>query len=108
MSRSEAGEKTASQLEKTHITGLLPPEQVLGELGLDLREDSGGRYALLSFVDRLLRLSVNTWHQGFMDKLPATTNAVGVASELILAVLNTNVSLRDFELQQSYLTYAYI
>jgi hypothetical protein len=89
------GEKTASHLGYPHITSLLPPEQVLDELGLDLREDAGGKSALLSFVDRLLRLSVNTWHQGFMDKLPATTNAVGVASELILAVLNTNVSPRD-------------
>jgi glutamate decarboxylase len=34
---------------------------------------------------------VNTWHQGFLDKLYASTNAPGVAAELILAALNTNV-----------------
>lgn len=34
---------------------------------------------------------MNTWHQGFLDKLYASTNAPGVASELILAALNTNV-----------------
>ena len=42
-------------------------------------------------VEQVLQFSVNTWDQGFMDKLYSSTNAVGVVSELILAVLNTNV-----------------
>lgn len=42
-------------------------------------------------MDKILRYSVNTWDQGFLDKLYASTDAAGVASELILAVLNTNL-----------------
>lgn len=39
----------------------------------------------------MLRYSVNTWHQGFMDKLYASTNPPGVAAELVLSALNANV-----------------
>jgi hypothetical protein len=46
-------------------------------------------------VQKILKYSVNTWDQGFLDKLYASTNAVGVVSELILSVLNTNVSIAD-------------
>ncbi|CAD0051354.1 unnamed protein product [Aureobasidium pullulans] len=46
---------------------------------------------LLDVVEKLLKYSVNTWDQGFMDKLYASTNAVGVVTELLLAVLNTNL-----------------
>ena len=42
-------------------------------------------------VEKILQYSVNTWDQGFLDKLYASTDACGVASELILAVLNTNL-----------------
>lgn len=47
----------------------------------------------MKLVSSVLKYSVNTWDQGFLDKLYASTNAVGVVSELLLAVLNTNVSL---------------
>lgn len=40
----------------------------------------------------MLRYSVNTWSDGFLDKLYASTDPVGVASDLLLSVLNTNVS----------------
>ena len=50
-----------------------------------------GVQGLAQVVRQTLEYSTNTWHQGFMDKLYASTNAVGVASELVLAVLNTNV-----------------
>lgn len=51
-----------------------------------------GKQGLLQVVENVLKYSVNTWDQGFLDKLYATTNAPGVVSELVLAVLNTNVS----------------
>lgn len=58
-----------------------------------LPDGSGrGKEGLLEVVDKVLKYSVNTWDQGFLDKLYASTNAVGVISELLLAVLNTNVS----------------
>ena len=71
---------------------LLPPGVVLQRLGLCLAEDPQGKDGLIELVDRVLQMSVNTWDQGFMHKLYSGTNPVGVISELILAVLNTNVS----------------
>ncbi|KAK0642411.1 L-aspartate decarboxylase dtxS4 [Lasiodiplodia hormozganensis] len=68
-----------------------PPKKLESLLNLQLPENGVGKEGLLDVVQRILQYSVNTWDQGFMDKLYASTNAVGVASELILAVLNTNV-----------------
>ncbi|KAF1923603.1 glutamate decarboxylase 1 [Didymella exigua CBS 183.55] len=50
-----------------------------------------GKHRLIDLVGSVLKYSVNTWDQGFLDKLYASTNAVGLVSELLLAVLNTNV-----------------
>jgi hypothetical protein len=81
------------KLGEIYHAGTLPPAQVSKLLGLHLEEKPQGEDGLKKIVDRILELSVNTWDQGFMHKLYAGTNAVGVMSELILAVLNTNVSL---------------
>ncbi|BFZ54775.1 Glutamate decarboxylase 2 [Savitreella phatthalungensis] len=59
-------------------------------LDLSLPEESCGKDGLLAILNKTLRYSANTWHAGFMDKLFASTNPVGVLSELLLAVLNTN------------------
>ncbi|KAL2262809.1 hypothetical protein VTK26DRAFT_9448 [Humicola hyalothermophila] len=68
------------------------PEDLVKELALSLPEGEGrGEAGLLQAVQDVLQYSVNTWDQGFMDKLYASTNPVGVASELLLAALNTNV-----------------
>lgn len=40
---------------------------------------------------RILAHSVNTWDQGFLDKLYSSPAPVGLAAELLLAALNTNV-----------------
>ncbi|KAF7883066.1 hypothetical protein EAF00_011555 [Botryotinia globosa] len=67
------------------------PEKLLQLLDFHLPIDGRGKEGLLSSIDQVLKYSVNTWDQGFLDKLYASTNAVGIISELILAVLNTNV-----------------
>ncbi|KAE8353566.1 hypothetical protein BDV28DRAFT_156913 [Aspergillus coremiiformis] len=67
------------------------PDQLQSILQLDLPEQGTGPDGLIEVLQKVLRYSVNTWHQGFLDKLYASTNAPGVASELILATLNTNV-----------------
>lgn len=67
------------------------PEDLQKLLKLDLPSAGQGQDGLLHIVRQILRYSVNTWHQGFLDKLYASTNAPGVAAELILAALNTNV-----------------
>lgn len=41
-------------------------------------------------IDKVLSYSVNTWNPGFLDKLYASNNPIGVISDLILSVLNTN------------------
>lgn len=52
----------------------------------------------MKIVQQVLKYSVNTWDQGFLDKLYASTNAVGLVSELLLATLNTNVRFLFFAL----------
>ncbi|KAI9834228.1 MAG: hypothetical protein M1819_003066 [Sarea resinae] len=80
------GEKPRTALVESH-----PPEKLLSLLDFHLPLAGQGQGGLLEVLQRILRYSVNTWDQGFLDKLYASTNAVGVASELILAVLNTNL-----------------
>jgi len=69
------------------------PKELGPVLDLKLEEEGVGKDGLLDLVERTLQYSVNTWDQGFMDKLYASTNPVGVISELVLGVLNTNVRL---------------
>ncbi|KAK0611587.1 pyridoxal phosphate-dependent transferase [Immersiella caudata] len=68
------------------------PEELVKQLAFSLPEGQGrGENGLLETIQNVLAYSVNTWDQGFMDKLYASTNAVGVVSELLLGVLNTNL-----------------
>ncbi|CCG83439.1 putative Glutamate decarboxylase [Taphrina deformans PYCC 5710] len=60
------------------------------KLALSCPEKPCGKDALLEILSNTLRYSANTWNPGFMDKLFASTNPIGVISELLLAVLNTN------------------
>jgi glutamate decarboxylase len=60
-------------------------------LDFNVQDAGQGKDGVLQAVEKILQYSVNTWDQGFLDKLYASTNAVGVASELLLAALNTNV-----------------
>ncbi|KAH8888629.1 PLP-dependent transferase [Thozetella sp. PMI_491] len=68
------------------------PAELVQRLALSLPKTEGrGKEGLLDTIQDILRYSVNTWDQGFLDKLYASTNAVGVVSELLLSALNTNV-----------------
>lgn len=67
------------------------PEKLVSLMNFDLPNDGKGKNGLLDTVQQVLKYSVNTWDQGFLDKLYASTNAVGMISELLLAVLNTNL-----------------
>lgn len=53
-----------------------PPKKLESILKLDIPEARGGKEGLVEMVQKLLQYSVNTWDQGFMDKLYASTNAV--------------------------------
>lgn len=67
------------------------PEELRDILQLEIPEQGRRQDGLIEVLQKVLKYSVNTWHQGFLDKLYASTNAPGVAAELILAALNTNV-----------------
>lgn len=45
---------------------------------------------LLKVFTNILDNSVATWHPGFMDKLYVGTNPIGILSDLLLSILNTN------------------
>lgn len=76
---------------RTALVEYHPPQKLQSLLDLDLPEQGKGKDGLLAIVEQVLKYSVNTWDQGFMDKLYSSTNAVGVVSEYLLAILNTNV-----------------
>ena len=67
------------------------PKELGSVLDLQLDDEGVGKAGLLDLVEKTLQYSINTWDQGFMDKLYASTNPVGVISELVLGVLNTNM-----------------
>ncbi|KAI9367202.1 group II pyridoxal-5-phosphate decarboxylase [Aspergillus egyptiacus] len=75
----------------TSLVDYKKPEELQSILQLNVPRQGTGQDGLIEVLRKVLQYSVNTWHQGFLDKLYASTNAPGVASELILAALNTNV-----------------
>lgn len=52
------------------------PEKLISLLNFDLPANGKGKEGLLNTVEQVLKYSVNTWDQGFLDKLYASTNAV--------------------------------
>jgi len=53
------------------------PEELVKRLNFALPEQEGhGKDGLLEAIQRILENSVNTWDQGFLDKLYSSTNAV--------------------------------
>ncbi|ROT35742.1 PLP-dependent transferase [Sodiomyces alkalinus F11] len=70
----------------------LKPEALVKQMQLSLPENEGtGKEGLLDVVSKILRYSVNTWDQGFLDKLYASNTPVGLVADLLLSVLNTNL-----------------
>lgn len=52
------------------------PSELVAKLKFLLPEEGLGKDGLLQSIDKLLKYSVNTWDQGFMDKLYASTTPV--------------------------------
>jgi glutamate decarboxylase len=52
------------------------PEKLDKLMNFNLPQNATGKEGLLATVEQVLKYSVNTWDQGFMDKLYASTNAV--------------------------------
>jgi glutamate decarboxylase len=62
--------------QRTSLVEYHKPEELVKLMSFDLPGDGKGKDGLLQTVEQLLKYSVNTWDQGFLDKLYASTNAV--------------------------------
>lgn len=82
----QPGEGPRSTLLEHH-----PPQKLQSLLDFSLPSQGQGKDGLLATISKILKYSVNTWDQGFLDKLYASITPVGLASELVLATLNTNL-----------------
>ncbi|KAL9076355.1 MAG: hypothetical protein Q9161_001071 [Pseudevernia consocians] len=67
------------------------PHKLSQLMDLNLPQIGLAQAGFIKQVEQILQYSVNTWDRGFMSKLYASTDAPGLAAELILATLNTNV-----------------
>ncbi|KAK6538283.1 hypothetical protein TWF694_011162 [Orbilia ellipsospora] len=78
---------------KSTLVDYHPPEELQKLLSSTLTLPSAptGPQGLLSSLHSILQYSVNTSAPGFLDKLYSAPLAPGIAAELILAVLNTNL-----------------
>jgi glutamate decarboxylase len=50
---------------------------------LEIKDVASGKKGLLSLVETILKYSVNTWDQGFLDKLYGSTNAVRQSVQMV-------------------------
>jgi hypothetical protein len=78
-----ADEKITDTNERPKNAALMdyhPPQHLAHLLSFQLPVCGLGKEGLLDILSRILQYSVNTWGQGFMDKLCSSTNAVGAAS----------------------------
>lgn len=53
------------------------PKELVSKLKLALPAEGQGPEGLLGMIQRILDYSVNTWDQGFLDKLYASNTPVG-------------------------------
>jgi glutamate decarboxylase len=85
---------SADDVDGKLVVEALPPKKLERVFDLDLPTGEGrGASGLEEAMRKVLKYSVNTWRDGFMDKLYASTDPCGVASDLLLSVLNTNVGI---------------
>jgi glutamate decarboxylase len=68
--------ETVNGQTKNVLLDQLAPDVLLERFNFSLPKEGRGREGLLDMVQKTLRYSVNTWDQGFLDKLYASTNAV--------------------------------
>jgi len=62
------------------------PEKLAQLMSIDLPGSGKGKKGLLATVEQVLQYSVNTWDQGFLDKLYASTNAVRLSNTSVCSI----------------------
>ncbi|OBZ83940.1 Glutamate decarboxylase, partial [Choanephora cucurbitarum] len=77
--------------ETRNVVDYHSPESLYEAIDLSLPTEGAGIEGTFELIQKTLDYSVNAWNPRFMDKLYAGTNPIGVISELLLAVLNSNV-----------------
>ncbi|KAK5686033.1 Glutamate decarboxylase 2 [Elasticomyces elasticus] len=85
------GLQQSGQGPRTTLVEHHPPKKLQQLMNIDLPEQGLGKDGLVSAVNDVLKYSVNTWDQGFLDKLYASITPVGLAADLLLSSLNTNL-----------------
>ncbi len=87
----EASEKVGERYDAKQLySSLINNGQIETPLKGYGHGDSANLDKVLLQVDLILEKSVNTWSLGFLDKLYASTNPIGIISDLVLSILNTN------------------
>ncbi|ORX88179.1 PLP-dependent transferase [Basidiobolus meristosporus CBS 931.73] len=66
------------------------PQELEKIFDFELTEKGVGPEGILDTIQGMLRYSVRSWNNRFIDKLYSGTDPIGVISELILGVLNSN------------------
>jgi glutamate decarboxylase len=72
----DAATKHTGHSPRTTLVEHHKPEKLVKLIKFDLPSNGKGKDGLLETVEQVLKYSVNTWDQGFLDKLYASTNAV--------------------------------
>ncbi|ORX82488.1 PLP-dependent transferase [Basidiobolus meristosporus CBS 931.73] len=78
------------QQENTQVVEHLCPEELVKVFDFGLEKDGVGRDGILDTIQGMLKYSVRSWNSKFIDKLYSGTDPIGVVSELMLGILNSN------------------
>ncbi|KAJ1680433.1 Glutamate decarboxylase 2 [Spiromyces aspiralis] len=79
------------QREQAMAGPICDPQELVRRCDIAVPEGEGrGIEGVSHDLDTLLDNSIKTWNPGFMHKLYASTNPIGVISELVLGVMNNN------------------
>ncbi|KAF4126069.1 glutamate decarboxylase [Geosmithia morbida] len=80
-----AGQKHTGQTYRTQsgephnvLVDYMRPEELAGRMKLSLPVEGRGKEGLLEVIQKMLKYSVNTWEQGFLDKLFSTNTPIHV------------------------------
>ncbi|KAI7905571.1 pyridoxal phosphate-dependent transferase [Cokeromyces recurvatus] len=78
------------QSETLPVVNYKSPEELYKTIDFKLPNEGAGIEGTFELIESAMKYSVNSWNPRFMDKLYAGTNPIGVISELLLAVMNSN------------------
>ncbi|KAK9720531.1 Glutamate decarboxylase 2 [Basidiobolus ranarum] len=78
------------QQENIQVVEHHSPKELEKVFDFALSKDGVGREGIVDTIQGMLKYSVRSWNSKFIDKLYSGTDPIGVISELMLAILNSN------------------